>query len=70
MAVHLNRVLPNAHFRKRKTWAKLAKTHFNQPAKKVARRAARASKAASAQWAESGTNPPRAPLYGVIGTFF
>merc|ERR1712029_131788 len=45
MAVHLNRVLPNAHFRKRKTWAKLAKTWFNQPAKKVARRAARAIKA-------------------------
>merc|ERR1711988_178905 len=37
----------NAHFRKRKTWAKLAKTHFNQPAKKVARRAARDSKAAA-----------------------
>merc|ERR1711994_325515 len=47
MAVHLNRVLPNAHFRKRKTWAKLTKTWFNQPAKKVARRAARAAKAAS-----------------------
>ena len=47
MAVHLNRVLPNAHFRKRKTWAKLAKTHFNQPAKKVARRSARAAKAAA-----------------------
>ena len=47
MAVHLNRVLPNAHFRKRKTWAKLAKTWFNQPAKKVARRSARAAKAAS-----------------------
>merc|ERR1711974_358007 len=46
MAVHLNRVLPNAHFRKRKTWAKLAKTWFNQPAKKVARREARAAKAA------------------------
>merc|ERR1711912_101034 len=46
-AVHLNRVLPNAHFRKRKTWAKLAKTWFNQPAKKVARRSARAAKAAS-----------------------
>merc|ERR1712072_601479 len=45
MAVHLNRVLPNAHFRKRKTWAKLAKTWFNQPAKKVARRQARAAKA-------------------------
>merc|ERR1711974_475048 len=45
MAVHLNRVLPNAHFRKRKTWAKLAKTWFNQPAKKVARRNARAAKA-------------------------
>merc|ERR1711974_251286 len=47
MAVHLNRVLPNAHFRKRKTWAKLAKTWFNQPAKKVARRNARAAKAAA-----------------------
>lgn len=47
MAVHLNRVLPNAHFRKRKTWAKLAKTWFNQPAKKVARRSARAAKAAA-----------------------
>merc|ERR1712141_411046 len=47
MAVHLNRVLPNAHFRKRKTWAKLAKTWFNQPAKKVARRSARDAKAAS-----------------------
>merc|ERR1711994_954682 len=47
MAVHLNRVLPNAHFRKRKTWAKLTKTWFNQPAKKVARRSARAAKAAS-----------------------
>lgn len=47
MAVHLNRVLPNAHFRKRKTWAKLAKTHFNQPAKKVTRRKARAAKAAA-----------------------
>ena len=47
MAVHLNRVLPNAHFRKRKTWAKLTKTWFNQPAKKVARRQARAAKAAS-----------------------
>ena len=46
MAVHLNRVLPNAHFRKRKIWPKLAKTWFNQPAKKVARRAARAAKAA------------------------
>merc|ERR1712187_358057 len=46
MAVHLNRVLPTAHFRKRKTWAKLAKTWFNQPAKKVARRSARAAKAA------------------------
>merc|ERR1739848_887697 len=46
MAVHLNRVLPNAHFRKRKTWAKLAKTWFNQPAKKVTRRSARAAKAA------------------------
>merc|ERR1712226_1098775 len=45
MAVHLNRVLPNAHFRKRKTWAKLAKTWFNQPAKKEARRSARAAKA-------------------------
>merc|ERR1712241_1647501 len=47
MAVHLNRVLPNAHFRKRKTWAKLTKTWFSQPAKKVARRSARAAKAAS-----------------------
>merc|ERR1712025_425584 len=46
MAVHLNRVLPNAHFRKRKTWPKMAKTWFNQPAKKVARRSARAAKAA------------------------
>merc|ERR1739848_109013 len=46
MAVHLNRVLPNAHFRKRKTWAKLARTWFQQPAKKVARRSARAAKAA------------------------
>merc|ERR1711879_374836 len=45
MAVHLNRVLPNAHFRKRKTWAKLARTWFQQPAKKVARRQARAAKA-------------------------
>merc|ERR1712036_56657 len=45
MAVHLNIVLPNAHFRKRKIWAKLAKTWFNQPAKKVARRNARAAKA-------------------------
>merc|ERR1712226_1594920 len=45
MAVHLNRALPNAHFRKRKTWAKLAKTWFNQPAKKEARRSARAAKA-------------------------
>merc|ERR1739847_178466 len=47
MAVHLNRVLPNAHFRKRKTWAKLARTWFQQPAKKVARRSARAAKAAN-----------------------
>merc|ERR1711881_184691 len=46
-AVHLNRVLPNAHFRKRKLWPKLTKTWFNQPAKKVARRNARAAKAAS-----------------------
>merc|ERR1712048_903118 len=45
MAVHLNRVLPNAHFRKRKTWAKLARTWFQQPAKKAARRQARAAKA-------------------------
>merc|ERR1739848_55403 len=45
MAVHRNRVLPNAHFRKRKTWARLAKTWFAQPAKKQARRAARAAKA-------------------------
>jgi len=45
MAVHLNRVLPNAHFRKRKTWAKLAKTWFNQPARKVRRRSNRAAKA-------------------------
>merc|ERR1712036_181537 len=45
MAVHLNRVLPNAHFRKRKTWQRLAKTWFNQPAKKAARRSARAAKA-------------------------
>jgi large subunit ribosomal protein L13e len=45
MAVHLNRVLPNAHFRKRKLWPKLTKTWFNQAAKKVKRREARAAKA-------------------------
>jgi len=45
MAVHLNRVLPNAHFRKRKTWARLAKTWFNQPARKVRRRSNRVAKA-------------------------
>merc|ERR1711934_1350384 len=63
MAVHLNRVLPNAHFRKRKTWAKLAKTWFNQPAKKVARRSARAAAVAPRPVAGSFRSVVQCPTF-------
>ena len=47
-----NNVLPNQHFKK--DWDKFIKTHFDQPAKRIARRAARSAKLKS-----SKTNPLR-----------
>jgi len=41
--VRHNNVLPNAHFKKK--WGKFVRTWFNQPARKVRRRQARAEKA-------------------------
>jgi large subunit ribosomal protein L13e len=41
-----NNVIPDQHFRK--DWQRYVKTWFNQPAKKVARRAARTDKAKKA----------------------
>lgn len=45
MVKHNNQV-PNQHFRK--DWQRYVRTWFNQPAKKVARRAARLAKAKAA----------------------